>query len=131
MMEITNQVGNLWHKEATRKKRLNEGVNCAHVCIPSQCEWCRVQNLEGRYLLLSNNFYVKCIHQANLNAMAGKSHLTISRHCREIMGNIKHNKLVGKTSSYQPCGLFPEEDQVGMGVLVDMLLKSLIAKGRI
>ena len=90
-----------------------------------------MRNLEGRDLLPSDDFYVKCLRLANLNAMAGKMYLTIVRHRREILANIARKKLIGVTPSYKPRGQSPEKDQGGMGVLEDMLLKILVAKGRI
>ena len=130
-MEITDQAGNPWHKEMAQKARLNIGVKCAHVCIHFQCQGCWIRNLEGRDIIDNDQLYIKCICRANLNAMAGKSHLTIGGHRREIVANIKRCELIGKTPSFKPRGPFPQEDQVGMGVMVDMLLKSLMAKGKI
>ena len=40
-------------------------------------------------------------------------------------------ELINKTPSYYPCGPFPLADIVGMGLAVDMELKSLVARGRI
>ena len=44
---------------------------------------------------------------------------------------INNAALVNKTPSYQPRGPFPLTDIVGMGLAVDMLVKSLVSKGRI
>ena len=75
--------------------------------------------------------YVACIRRANLDAMLGKSPLTIRAHRRETVAMIENSRLIGKTPTYPPRGHFPLEDLVGMSLAVDMLLKSLMAKGRI
>jgi hypothetical protein len=38
---------------------------------------------------------------------------------------------IDKTPAYHPRGPFPRGDPVGMSLAVDMLLKSIVAKGRI
>ncbi len=43
---------------------------------------------------------------------------------------VKNASLINKTPSYHARGPFPLADTVGMGLAVDMELKSLIAKGR-
>ena len=63
--------------------------------------------------------------------MAGKSHYIYGGHRREIVANIKRCELIGKKPSFKPRGPFPQEDQVGMRVMVAMFLKSLMAKGKI
>ena len=75
--------------------------------------------------------YVKCIWRENLNATAGKSYLTIGGHRREILANTKRSELIGKTPSFKPQGPFPLEEQVEMGVIMDMMFKSLMAKEKI
>ena len=71
------------------------------------------------------------IRHANLDTMAGKSPLTIVAHLRETMTVVNNAALINKTPSYHPRSLFPMADSVEMGFAVDMLLKSLVAKGRI
>jgi hypothetical protein len=72
-----------------------------------------------------------CIHHANLDAMAGKSPLTIRGHSAETMLVLRNAKRITKNPSYHPRGPFPLGNLVGMGLAIDMLTKSLVAKGRI
>jgi hypothetical protein len=89
-------------------------------------------NLEGRDPIGDKNeCHLACIKRANLNAMAGDSPLTIAAHLCEMMTAINNATLVNKTPSYQPRGPFPLADSVEMGLAVDMLIKSLVSKGRI
>jgi hypothetical protein len=73
--------------------------------------------------------YLACIWRANLDAMLGKSPLTIRAHRRETIAVLEISRLIGKTLAYHPRGPFPVDDPVGMSLAVDMLLKSLVAKG--
>ncbi len=102
------------------------------MCIPFQCEKCWMRNLEERDPVCGDNdVYVACIKRANLDAMLGKSPLTIRNHAQESRTVVKSASLINKTPSYYPRGPFPVADLVGMGLAVDMELKSLLAKGRI
>ena len=75
--------------------------------------------------------YLACIKRSNLDAMLGKSALTIENHARETRAAVVNARLINKTPSYHPRGPFPLTDCVGMGLAVDMQVKSLVAKGRI
>ncbi len=75
--------------------------------------------------------YLACIRRANLDAMLRKSPLTIRAHRRETIALLENSRLIGKTPAYHPRGPFPVGDSVGMSLVVDMLLKSLVAKGHI
>jgi len=90
-----------------------------------------MRNLEGRDLMEGDEAYVMCIRRAQLDAMAGKSHRTIESHRGEVVANVRRCKTIRKTPSYAPRGPFPLDDPIGMGLVVDMLLKSLLATGRI
>ncbi len=128
---IEDELGNLWHKEEERQRRLNQGVDGAHMCIPFQCEKCWIRNLEERDPVSGDDdVYIACIKLANLDAMLGKSPLTIRNHARESQTVVKNASLINKTPSYYSRGPFPVADLVGMGLAVDMELKSLLAKGR-
>ena len=63
--------------------------------------------------------------------MLGKSTPTITNHVRETRTVIKNAAMINKTPSYYTQEPFPLGDPVGMGLAVDMELKSLMAKGRI
>jgi hypothetical protein len=132
MVAIEDELGNPWHKEEERRKRLSQGVEGAHMCIPFQCEVCWIRNLEGRDPTPGkNDVYRVCIQCANLDAMLGKLPLTIASLVRESRVAVKNATLINKTPSFYPRGPFPTSDTTGMGLAVDMELKSLVAKGRI
>ena len=108
---------------------MTEGVEGAHLCIPFQCGVCWLRNMEGWDLNGNNKCYLACIKHANLDAMAGKLPLTIGVHlCKTVMVT-NDAALVNKTPWYPPWGPFPLADIVGMGLAVDMLVKSLVSKG--
>jgi hypothetical protein len=91
-----------------------------------------MRNLEERDPVCGeDDVYVACIKRASLDAMLGKSPLTIRNHAQESWTVVKSASLINKTPSYYPRGPFPVADLVGMGLAVDMELKSLLAKGRI
>ncbi len=78
------------------------------MCIPFLCELCWMRNLEGRDPIKEwDALYLACIKRANLNAIAGKSPLTILAHLHDTMAVIRNAKLVNKTPSYHPRGPFP------------------------
>ena len=132
MPAILDEEGNLWHKEEERQRQLTEGVEGSHLCIPFQCELCWIRNIEGRDPVPGrDDLYLICIRRANLDAMLGKSPLTIKAHRRETVAALENAASIGKTPAYHPRGPFPMSDEVGMSLAVDMLLKSLRAKGRI
>ena len=125
-------MGNLWHKEEERQRRMSQGVDGAHMCIPFQCETCWMRNLEAKDPVIGrDDVHLACIKRSNLDAMMGKAALTICNHARETRAAVKHAALINKTPSYHRRGPFPLNDCVGMGLAVDMQLKSLVAKGRI
>ncbi len=78
-----------------------------------------------------DNMYITCIRGSNLDVMLGKSPLTIRAHKRETLGSLKNAMSIGKTPAYHPRGPFLMSNQVGMSLVVDILLKSLVYKGRI
>ena len=112
---------------------MERGVNGAHLCIPFQCEFCWLRNLEGTRKPIEgkDDCYVACIKRANIDAMLGKSPLKIANHLRETSAVVKNSALINKTPSYHACGPFPMSDSVRMSLAVDMLVKSLVAKRRI
>ncbi len=129
---IQDVAGNPWHKESKCQEQMRTGVEGAHLCIPFQCEVCLVRNLEGRDPRgESDEVYLVCIMRANLDAMLGKSPLTIRAHRRETIAVFENSRLIGKTPAYHPRGPFPVGNPMGMSLGVDMLIKSLVAKERI
>jgi hypothetical protein len=132
MPGILDESGNAWHKEEERRRQMMEGVEILHLCIPFQCKLCWFRNIKGRdHVPGRDDNSMTCIRQANLDAMLGKSPLTIRSHRRETLAALRNEDSIGKTLAYHPRGPFPLGDYVGMNLAVDMLVKSLIAKGRI
>jgi hypothetical protein len=126
MPAIVDEAGNPWHKEEDRQQQMMQGVEGSHLCIPFQCKLCWYWNIEGRDPMLGrDDLYVTCIRRANLDAMLGKSPLTIRAHRRETLTSLKNASLIRKTLAYHPRGPFPMNDEVGMSLMVDMLLKLL------
>jgi hypothetical protein len=132
MPEILDEVGNTWHKKEDWRRKMMEGVDGSHLCIPFQCELCWYWNLEGREPVPGrDNVYLTCMHHANIDAMLGKSPLKIRAHRQESERAISTALAFGKTPAYHPRGPFPMADQVGMSLVVDIILKSLAAKGKL
>jgi hypothetical protein len=132
MPPVVDEKGNPWHREEDRRCQMMEGVEGAHLCIPFQCELCWYRNIERREPVPGrDDLYLTCIRQANLDAMLGKSPSTIKAHQRETLAALANCAAIGKTPAYHPRGPFPMADEVGMSLAVDLLLKSLQAKGRI
>ncbi len=132
MATIKDKQGNVWHKEEERQRRLMQGVEGAHLSTPFQCKTCWYQSLEGREPRDGEcDFMLACIHHANLDAMAGKSPLTIMSHLVETIAVLRNAERINETPSYHPHGLFLLGDLVGMGLAIDMLTKLVVAKGRL
>jgi hypothetical protein len=94
MVAIEDKLGNPWHREEERQRRLNQGVDGAHMCIPIQCKICWMRNLERRDPVVGDDdVYVACLKRANLNAMLGKPPLTIQNHAHETRSVIKKSEL--------------------------------------
>ena len=122
-MSIEDEMGNPWHREEERQRRLGQGVDGAHMCTPFQCEVCWVRNLEGKEVELGrDDVYLACIRRSNFDAMLRKSPLTIENHARESRAAVKNAELINKTPSYHQRGPFPLTDTVGMGLVIDMQL---------
>jgi hypothetical protein len=78
-----------------------------------------------------DDIYLTCIRQANIDAMLGKSPLTIGAHRWQSLNAIDTALTFGKLPAYHLHGPFPMDNLVGMSLVVDNLLKSLIAKGKL
>ena len=70
------------------------------------------------------------IRRANLDAINGKSRNTISGHKRRTRELVDNAVRINKTPTLEPRGPFPLVDQVGMGLAVDIIQKSLVTSGR-
>lgn len=73
------------------------------------------------------------IRRVLIDAQNGRSRTTLAAHMREVLRTAKDCSLLGKTPSYvgKPRGPMPIEDTFGMSLAVEMVNRSLVAKGRI
>lgn len=126
-----DEEGNIWHTQAARLKRLNQGVRGAHLVVPFQCEICWIRLMEKRDPSPEDASFVKCIRRANLDAIAGRAEKTISSHVSRMARVVRNCEALNKTPSYPSRGPFSEYDSIGMGTAVDMLFASLTSRGRI
>ena len=82
-------------------------------------------------ILSEHSLYLKCIRRANLDSMNAKARTTVAHHLGFVRDAVKNAVSIGRTPHFPERGPFPLEDSVGMGLAVDLLLKSIRAKGRI
>ena len=75
--------------------------------------------------------YVMYLRWTQLDVISGKSHLTTEGNQQEVIANVWRCKSIRKTPSYESRGPFPLDDPIGMGLVVDVLLKSLTVMGNI
>ena len=130
--EIKDTEGNTWHQEEGRLRRLNQGVEGAHLCTPFQCELCWFRNLTGKDPTPGvHDMAIRCLRRCNLDNFAGRAPSTIRGHKLEIFTLLKNCESVGMPLPLQPLGPMPVGDAVGMGIALGMQLKSITAKGRI
>ena len=115
-----------------RKITLTTGTGGAHVAIPFQCEARWIINLERRLPMASlDDMYVSIIRRANLDAMAGRAKSLIAGHVVATLRSIKNCQMIRKTQSIEARGPMPLQDLVGMGIAVEMITYSLMARPRI
>lgn len=134
MYKVTDVEGNPWHKQGEFEHRANHGIRGAHVVMPFQCEECHFLNLEGRRPRPNNpldDTYRKLIRRVNLDMINGRAKSTILSHANEVMRTVKDCKRLGKTPSYATRGPMPLEDKSGMGLGVEMMYRSLVARGKV
>jgi hypothetical protein len=107
MPGIIDEEENPWHNKEAQQWQMMEGVEGSHLCIPFQCELCWYRNLEGRNPTWGrDNVYLTCIRQANLDAMLGKSPLTIKALRSQTLASLQNAMKIGKTSAYHRRGFF-------------------------
>ena len=132
MANLVDDEGETWVGQAARQNRLNFGVAGVHAVLPFQCELCWFRNLEGSDPVMSRHcLYLQCIRRANLDAINAKARSTVEHHVGFVAEAVRNANSIGRTPNFQQRGPFPLEDSVGMGVAVDLLMKSIRSKGRI
>lgn len=77
-----------------------------------------------------NDMLVKLIRRANLDAMAAHAASTSVGHANEILRAVCIGQMIHKSPSIQPRGPMPLSDTVGMGLAIEILLRSIMGKGR-
>ena len=132
MASLRDDDGEIWERQSIRSDRLNYGVEGIHAVMPFQCELCWFRNLEHKDPVMSRHTqYLQCIRRANLDAMNARARTTVEKHIGFIKEAIRNAGFVGRTPFFKERGPFPLDDNVGMGIAVDLLLKSIHSKGRI
>ncbi len=100
-----------------------------HLVTPFQCDQCHFVNLFGRLPLsgLASNIRVlKCIRCANLDAFLSREPSTVNRTLREAKRGLAIASALGFAHLLiRPMGPFPVEDNMGMGIAIVMLQRSL------
>ena len=132
MAVLYDEAGDEWEKQGKRTARLNTGIPGVHAVCPVQCERCWIRNLEGCDLdKVKHCQYEECIRRANLDAMNARARGTIEQHVSFIKNAVENAASINRTPFFKERGPFPLGDPVGMGLAVDLLLKSIFSKGQI
>ncbi|MFN9980540.1 MAG: hypothetical protein ACK53Y_11520, partial [bacterium] len=93
-----------------------------------QCDDCVFLNLLKRRPLPHSprdNLTLCCIRRLNLDALWGKETTTVNSTTRAVRQTVQLLEPLGIQPQYPALGPFPVEDNLGYGVAVAMLLKSL------
>ena len=131
MRRIQDEDGNPWHNDARRLREINSAVGAegAHACSVFQCPTCWMRNLEGRDPGPLDAAYVRSIRRATLDALYGMSRGTIAQHRGRVLTAVRNAERIRKTPSLPPRGPLPQSDPLGMGLAVDIIQKSIHARG--
>ena len=90
-----------------------------------------MRNLESRDPGEGDKIYEMFIRRKNLDAIPGKAKSTIDVDKRKLLITVKNCEKIRKTPSYAPRGTLPLGGPCGMGLSVEILVKSIIAKEHI
>ena len=132
MAKQTDAAGNLWYKQEEQEHKINHGVRGAHASLPFQCEDCWILNLEGRLPIRGlDTTYIMLIRRVNLDIINGRARATLEGHANSVKRTVRNCQRFGKTPSIPARGPMPVRDTIGMGLAVEMVDLSLVAKGRI
>lgn len=99
--------------------------------VPFQCDLCHFRNLQGRDPVLevpTDNFLMKMIRRANLDAFWSRTSNTVSGNYRNLRAYAEEERELG-LSTFSSKGPFPLADTFGMGPATVCLKRSL-RKGR-
>jgi hypothetical protein len=115
---------------AKDKDRFMHGRAGDHLVTQFQCDLCNFRNMQRRNPTSGNardDLLMRCIRRANLDAFWSREAETV----RGNLGNLKSMcakaQLVGLDANwfYPPMGPLPVQDNVGMGLAVCVLLRTL------
>jgi hypothetical protein len=100
-----------------------------HLVTSFQCDQCHFVNLFGRLPIsgLGSDIRVlKCIRRANLDAFWSREPSTVKRVLQEVKRGLAIASSLGFAHSlFRPMGPFPVEDNMGMGIAIVLLQRSL------
>lgn len=131
MLKIKDGDGGEYARQKEEERWLNTGVRGAHTILPFQCEYCHIANIEGRAAIPGrDDLYLKLLRRYNLDMMKGRIDQTIIDHANEVKRTVKECAMLNKTSSLPPIGPMPLEDTCGASRAVEMLFRSITARGK-
>jgi hypothetical protein len=132
-LQVTeDERGNVWFKEEQCTLGINQGVRGVHTVMPFQCEDCWMTNLEGRCPAPGLDYaYIMRICQANLDTMGGRAVSTIGSHAAAVKRTVTNCGRIRKSPTLPTRGPMPLADHLGMGIAIEMLFNSLMARPRL
>ena len=111
---------------------MNHGIRGTHTSLPFQCEDCWIMNLEGRLPTRGlDDTYITFIPRVNLDVINGRARATLEGHASSVVRTVCNCQRFGKTPSIPARGPMLFKDIFGMGLAVEMVDLSLVAKCRI
>ncbi len=122
-----DESGFVWRKDAD-ELRYKVGRDGDHLSTIFQCDTCVFINLLQRLPVLDSpkdDLILCCIRWANLDALWGKEPSTVGSTALSVQQTVALLGEVGISPEYPSLGPFPVRDQLGYGIAVAMLLKSL------
>jgi hypothetical protein len=122
-----DEAGFVWRKDKDIA-RYRVGRDGDHLVTTFQCDTCIFINLTHRLPLSDSpqdTLTLCCIRRANLDALWGREPSTISSTVSAVSKTLALLTPLGIHPEYPALGPFPVGDQLGYGVAVAMLLKSL------
>lgn len=112
--------------EAGEENRYLHGRNGDNLITPFQCDLCHFRNLKDRdpdELIPADQWTLKCIRRANLDALWATEPPTVARNASELRrgANIALSLGIKSHKLFKPMGPFPLEDSFGMAAAIVML----------
>ncbi len=112
--------------EAGEENRYLHGRNGDNLINPFQCDLCHFRNLKDRdpdELIPADQWTLKCIRRANLDALWATEPPTVARNASELRrgANIALSLGIKSHKLFKPMGPFPLEDSFGMAAAIVML----------